>query len=123
MLNFVPMMVVMTVMMVFPEVAQSFGFEHANILFAFYISFGSVLSIITNLIMIPFNYMSRAFERRADSLAYELGYGDDLISALRKLHKDSLSDMNPHPTVVKLTYNHPPLHERIELIEEKKARK
>lgn len=123
MLNFLPMMVMMTVMMLVPEIAQSFGFEDANIFFAFYVSFGSVLSIVTQLIMIPFNVMSRAFERRADSLAYELGYGDDLISALRKLCKDSLSDMNPHPLVVKLTYNHPPLHERIELIESKKANK
>lgn len=123
MLNFLPMMIMMSVLMIVPEIAQSFGFDDANIFFAFYISFGSVLSIVTHLIMIPFNYMSRAFERRADSLAYELGYGDDIISALRKLHKDSLSDMNPHPTVVKLTYNHPPLHERIELIEEKKNNK
>ena len=123
MLNFLPMMVMMTVMMLVPEIAQSFGFEDANIFFAFYVSFGSVLSIVTQIIMIPFNFMSRAFERRADSLAYELGYGDDLISALRKLHKDSLSDMNPHPLVVKLTYNHPPLHERIELIESKKVGK
>lgn len=123
MLNFLPMMIMMTIMMIVPEIAQSYGFEEANIFFAFYVSFGSVLSMVTSLIMIPFNYMSRAFERRADSLAYELGYGDDLISALRKLHKDSLSDMNPHPTVVKLTYNHPPLHERIELIESKKVEK
>ena len=123
MLNFLPMMLMMTVMMIVPEIAQSFGFENANIFFAFYVSFGSILSIVTSLIMIPFNYMSRKFERRADSLAYELGYGDDLISGLRKLHKDSLSDMNPHPTVVKLTYNHPPLHERIELIEAKKNKK
>lgn len=121
MLNFLPMMVMMTVMMIVPEIAQSYGFSDANIFFAFYVSFGSVLSIVTQLIMIPFNYMSRAFERRADSLAYELGYGEDLITALRKLHKDSLSDMNPHPTVVKLTYNHPPLHERIELIESKRS--
>lgn len=120
MLNFLPMMVMMSVMMLVPEISASFGFENPSILFAFYISFGNLLSIVTHLIMIPFNYMSRAFERRADSLAYELGYGDDLISALRKLHKDSLSDMNPHPFVVKLTYNHPPLHERIELIESKK---
>ena len=120
MINFLPMMAMMTVLMVVPEIAQSFGFDSANIFFAFYVSFGSVLSIVTSLIMIPFNYMSRAFERRADSLAFEKGYGDDIISALRKLHKDSLSDMNPHPTVVKLTYNHPPLHERIELIEAKK---
>ena len=123
MLNFLPMMLMMTVMMIVPEIAQSFGFENANIFFAFYVSFGSILSIVTSLIMIPFNYMSRKFERGADSLAYELGYGDDLISGLRKLHKDSLSDMNPHPTVVKLTYNHPPLHERIELIEAKKNSK
>ena len=123
MLNFLPMMAMMTVMMLVPEIAQSFGFEDANIFFAFYVSFGSLLSIVTSLIMIPFNYMSRRFERRADSLAYELGYGDDIISALRKLHKDSLSDMNPHPFVVKLTYSHPPLHERIELIEAKKANK
>lgn len=123
MLNFLPVMVMMTVLVVVPQIAASFGFTNPEYLvfFAFFASFGSVLSIVTSLIMIPFNYMSRAFERRADSLAYELGYGDDLISALRKLHKDSLSDMNPHPTVVKLTYNHPPLHERIELIEEKKA--
>lgn len=123
MLNFLPMMVMISIMMIVPEIAQSFGFESANIFFAFYVSFGSILSIITSLIMIPFNYMSRRFERRADSLAYELGYGDDLISGLRKLHKDSLSDMNPHPLVVKLTYSHPPLHERIELIEAKKNNK
>ena len=121
MLNFLPMMAMMTVLVAVPQIAASFGFTDPNhiIFFAFFASFGNILSIVTSLIMIPFNYMSRRFERRADSLALELGYGDDLISALRKLHKDSLSDMNPHPTVVKLTYNHPPLHERIELIEAK----
>ncbi len=122
MLNFLPMMAMMTAMMLIPEISASFGFGEPSLLFAFYVSFGSLLSIVTTLIMIPFNYMSRAFERRADSLAWELGYGDDLISALKKLCKDSLSDMNPHPTVVKLTYNHPPLHERIELIESKKRK-
>ena len=120
MLNFLPMMIMATVMMLVPEIAQSFGFEGANIFFAFYVSFGAVLSIVTQLIMIPFNALSCHFERRADTFASELGYGDDLISALRKLVKDSLSNMNPHPVVVKLTYNHPPLHERIELIEAKK---
>ena len=120
MLNFLPMMIMATVMMLVPEIAQSFGFEGANIFFAFYVSFGAVLSIVTQLIMIPFNAMSCYFERRADTFAAELGYGDELISALRKLVKDSLSNMNPHPVVVKLTYNHPPLHERIELIEAKK---
>ena len=123
MLNFLPMMVMMTVMILVPDIAVSYGFEDANLFFAFYVSFGGVLSIVSSLIMVPFNYMSRYFERRADAFAYELGYGDDLISGLRKLHKESLADMNPHPLVVKLTYNHPPLHERIELIESKKNNK
>lgn len=122
MLNFLPMMVMMTILMIVPKISASFGFTEPSLLFAFYVSFGSVLSIVTQIIMIPFNYMSRAFERRADSLAYEKGYGNELISALRNLHKDSLSDMNPHPVVVKLTYNHPPLHERIELIEAKQGK-
>ncbi len=123
MLNFLPMLVMMSVMMIVPDISRELGFAEPNIFLAFYVCFGSVLSIVTQLLMIPFNYMSRFFERRADTLAYELGYGDDLITALRKLHKDSLADMNPHPFVVKLTYNHPPLHERIELIESKKAGK
>lgn len=116
MLGFLPIMVMMTVMMVFPEISHSFGFSEPSLLFAFYVSSGGVMSVISQLMMIPFNFMSRAMERRADAFACEKGYGDELISGLKLLHKDSLSDMNPHPTVVKLTYNHPPLHERIDLV-------
>ena len=118
-LNFLPMMVMMTLAMAIPEISQSYGFELPSILFAFYLSFGNVLSIVSTLIMMPFNAISRGMERRADAFARSRGYGEDLISGLKKLHKDSLADMNPHPTVVKLTYSHPPLHERIELVREK----
>ena len=121
MLNFVPMVAAMTLLMVVPEISASFGFSEPSLFFAFYLSFGSLLGIVTQLIMIPFNAYSRSMERRADTFACKKGYGDDLISGLKKLHKDSLSDMNPHPTVVKLTYNHPPLHERIELAEKASA--
>lgn len=121
-LNFLPMMLMMSICMIFPSISASFGFSEPSILFAYYVAFGSLLGIVTSLIQIPFNYMSRAMERRADALAFEKGYGNELISALKKLCKDSLSDMNPHPTVVKLTYNHPPLHERIELVEAKKQK-
>ena len=116
MLNFLPMMAMMTVMMIVPEISASFGFGEPSLLFAFYVSFGSLLSIVTTLIMIPFNYISRRMERRADTFAQSQGYGEGLATGLKKLHKDSLSDLNPHPTVVKLTYSHPPLHERLELV-------
>ncbi len=115
--NFLPIVALMTLLLLVPDISQSFGFAAPSLLFAFYASSGGVISIIAHLISIPFNYMSRAMERKADTFACESGYADDLVSALRKLHKDSLSDMNPHPTVVKLTTNHPPLHERIELAE------
>ncbi|MBQ2732584.1 MAG: M48 family metallopeptidase [Clostridia bacterium] len=113
--NFLPIVALMTVMMLFPEIAQSYGFAEPSLFFAFYVAFSGVLEIVTQLIAIPFNLMSCAMERKADAFACKSGYGEDLISALRKLHKDSLADMNPHPTVVKLTANHPPLHERIAL--------
>jgi STE24 endopeptidase len=118
-LNFLPMMVMMTLAMTIPEISQSYGFELPSILFAFYLSFGNVLAILSTLIMMPFNAISRKMERRADSFACSRGYGADLVSGLKKLHKDSLADMNPHPVVVKLMYSHPPLHERIELVNKK----
>ncbi|MBO5649275.1 MAG: M48 family metallopeptidase [Clostridia bacterium] len=114
-LNFLPIVAMMTVLMLVPEIAQSFGFAEPSILFAFYVAFGGVLDIVGRLISIPFNCISRAMERKADTFACQSGYADALVSALRKLHKDSLADMNPHPTVVALTANHPPLHERIAL--------
>ena len=117
-INFLPIVALMTLLMVVPSISQSFGFAAPSLLFSFYASSGGVISIIAHLIGIPFNCMSRAMERKADTFACESGYADDLVSALRKLHKDSLADMNPHPTVVKLTVNHPPLHERIELAED-----
>ncbi len=117
-INFLPIVVMMTLLMLVPGISRSFGFIEPSLLFAFYVSFGGVIEIATCLISIPFNYMSRAMEREADTFAYESGYADELVSALRKLHKDSLADMNPHPMVVKLTTNHPPLHERIELAED-----
>ncbi len=120
-INFLPIVVMMTLLMLVPGISQSFGFAEPSLLFAFYVSFGGVLEIVRHLISIPFNYMSRTMERKADTFACQCGYADDLVAALRKLHKDSLADMNPHPTVVKLTTNHPPLHERIELAEDWKG--
>lgn len=114
-INFLPVVALMTLMMLVPEISGSYGFAEPSLFFAFYVAFSGVLEIVNQLIAIPFNLTSCQMERKADAFACEKGYGEDLISALRKLHKDSLADMNPHPTVVKLTANHPPLHERIAL--------
>ncbi len=57
---------------------------------------------------------SRLHEFEADAFARRVcGRGDDLIEGLRKLSRDNLSNLTPHPLKVLLDYTHPPVLERI----------
>lgn len=83
-----------------------------------------VLSIllvpISNVSSLISGYYSRRFEYEADAFAVKEGYGESLQSVLKKLSRDDLSNIYPHPLVVKLTYSHPPLSQRIEAMEKEK---
>ncbi|HKJ06481.1 MAG TPA: M48 family metallopeptidase [Flavobacteriaceae bacterium] len=70
----------------------------------------SPISEVTGLIM---NYISRKFEYQADNYAKQKFNENDLISALKKLSKNSLSNLTPHPIYVKIHYSHPTLLQRI----------
>jgi len=60
---------------------------------------------------------SRRNEFEADAFARATtGSGERLITALKRLSADSLSNLTPHPLYVKLHYSHPPLLERIEAL-------
>ena len=62
--------------------------------------------------------VTRHFEREADRLAYDLtGTSRPMISALKRLAKDNLSNLHPHPWYVVFYYSHPPLIERIEYLQ------
>ena len=67
------------------------------------------------------NAISRKHEYEADAFAAREGYGEALIGALKQLSKESLSDINPHPLVVKLEYDHPTLSQRITAIRQEEA--
>lgn len=67
------------------------------------------ISEITGLIM---NYLSRKFEYQADDYAKNTYAGEPLISALKKLSKNSLSNLTPHPFYVFVHYSHPTLLQR-----------
>jgi STE24 endopeptidase len=57
--------------------------------------------------------LSRRHERQADRFAADTtGRGDLLASGLKRLSRDSLSNLTPHPFYVFLNYSHPPLLER-----------
>ena len=70
----------------------------------------SPISAITGLAM---NYFSRKFEFQADDYAKETFAAQPLITSLKKLSKNSLSNLTPHPAYVFFHYSHPPLAERI----------
>jgi len=62
--------------------------------------------------------ISRKYEREAD--IYSLGVlktSKPLSTALKKMAKENLSNLKPHPLYVCFNYSHPPLLERIEYLE------
>ncbi|MBQ8185304.1 MAG: M48 family metallopeptidase [Clostridia bacterium] len=102
-----------------PEISLAYGFEDVNVMFAMQAALSSVTAPFLTLFMFPASVMGRRFEYRADAMAVEAGYGEDMISALTKLSKDNLSDLNPHPVIVALEHSHPTISQRFDAIEKK----
>lgn len=62
--------------------------------------------------------LSRRHERQADRFALATtGRGDLLASGLKRLSKDNLSNLTPHPFYVFVEYSHPPTLERVKALE------
>ena len=92
--------------------SQALGVETPSFhigLIAFAILY-SPISEITNLFM---NALSRKFEYQADNYAKENFESNALISSLKKLSKNSLSNLTPHYLYVQIHYAHPTLLQRI----------
>jgi STE24 endopeptidase len=59
------------------------------------------------------NYVSRVFEYQADDYAKTTYKAEPLISSLKKLSKNSLSNLTPHKAYVFMHYSHPTLLQRV----------
>ena len=98
----------------------AFGFEGVQYYFAL-----TLLTLFTwpleKCLGFVANRISRRHEYEADAFAAKEGYGEALISALKKLSKDSLSNLNPHPLIVDLEYSHPTLSQRIDAVRKSEA--
>ncbi|MFT6698763.1 MAG: STE24 endopeptidase [Porticoccaceae bacterium] len=81
------------------------------------ITFGILYSPISELTGLMMNYISRVFEYQADNFAKETFAAKPLITSLKKLSKNSLSNLTPHPGYVFKHYSHPTLLERIQNLE------
>ena len=77
------------------------------------IAFGVLYSPVSMLIGIGTNLLTRHNEYQADRFAREHHDKEKLISSLKKLSKNTLSNLTPHPSYVFFHYSHPPLLQRI----------
>ncbi|WP_340199155.1 M48 family metallopeptidase [Ascidiimonas sp. W6] len=96
----------------YPELSTAIGVKtpsfHAGL-----ITFGILYTPISRLTGLIMNYFSRKFEYEADAYVKETYNEAYLIEALKKLSKNSLSNLNPHPAYIFTYYSHPTLRQRI----------
>ena len=78
------------------------------------IAFGLLYSPISEITGLIMNYISRKFEYQADNYAKTTYKAEALISGLKKLSKNSLSNLTPHPAYIFMHYSHPTLLQRIQ---------
>ncbi|MBT8244099.1 MAG: M48 family metallopeptidase [Winogradskyella sp.] len=101
-----------------PLLSNAIGVEvpsfHAGL-----IAFGLLYSPISEVTGLIMNYFSRRFEYQADDYAKNTYKAEPLITSLKKLSKNSLSNLTPHKAYVFMHYSHPTLLQRIQNLKSK----
>jgi STE24 endopeptidase len=97
-----------------PNLSKALGSETQSFhlsMIAFFLLFTPV-STVLGLIN---NSFSRRNEYQADQYSIDTypGAREHMYNALKKLARESLSNLNPHPLYVKVHYSHPPIMERL----------
>ena len=92
--------------------SQALGVETASFHIGL-IAFGILYSPISEVTSILMNVLSRKFEYQADDYAKNNFAAQPLITSLKKLSKNSLSNLTPTNLYVNIHYSHPTLLQRI----------
>ncbi|MDT0293854.1 M48 family metallopeptidase [Mesonia ostreae] len=95
-----------------PLLSQALGVEKTSFHIGL-IAFGVLYTPISEITGLLMNLLSRKFEYQADNFAKETYAASPLISSLKKLSSNSLSNLTPHPAYVFFHYSHPSLGQRI----------
>ncbi|WP_258104122.1 M48 family metallopeptidase [Marinoscillum sp. MHG1-6] len=85
---------------------------HLNLL-----AFTILYSPVSTVLGIFGNILSRKNEFEADAYAVETYGSEPLISALKKLSSDHLSNLTPHSAYTFVHYSHPPLLQRVKAMQ------
>ena len=102
---------------------DAFGMEERSI-YAGLLFFGLLYTPIELGLSLVLFAISRRYEYEADRWTVETV--DDpghLVTGLKKLSADNLTNLSPHPLLVTLEFTHPPLLQRVTAIEDAMARK
>ena len=95
-----------------PILSLALGVSHPSFHIGL-IAFGILYSPVSQILGVFMNYMSRNFEYQADNYAKNTFSASPLISSLKKLSKNSLSNLTPHYLYVFFHFSHPTLLDRI----------
>ena len=100
-----------------PILYSAFGIQHTPVYAGLFLV-SLYLGVIRFFLSPVGAAVMRRYEREADRMAFELtGTSQPMINALKRLAKDNLSNLHPHPLYVWFYYSHPPLIERIEYLQ------
>ncbi len=96
---------------------DAFGVRETSV-YVSLVLFGILMTPVNDLLSVAGNWLSRKHEFEADAYAAKAtGDPGAMGEALRKLSRDNLSNLTPHPFYVFLHYTHPPVVERIAALE------
>lgn len=91
----------------------AFGVKNLSVYLSF-VFFSLLFKPVSKVLAVLMAILSRKNEFEADAYAAEVTRdAGSLISALKKLSRDNLANLTPHPFYVFMYYSHPPLPDRV----------
>lgn len=102
------------------ELFAAFGITHLSV-YASLVLFSLWLRPLNSVLGLVSLAISRRNEFAADAYASRVtGNPQAMISGLKRLARDNLTNLTPHPLYVALNYSHPPMRERVKAIRDLK---
>ncbi|MEX2463173.1 MAG: M48 family metallopeptidase, partial [Balneolaceae bacterium] len=110
------MFALLSIFLQVPALFDAFYMDQMSV-YAGLLFFGLLYAPVETLLGIGMQILSRKHEYEADRFAATTtGKPEEMVNVLKKLSKDNLSNLTPHPFYVFLNYSHPPALQRIKAI-------